>query len=221
MPPQGAKDKLDKPRKKLTAKKLAKKKGNMGKVKKKTKSQSELNLPAPSEQPSRGLWEGVEFLVPTIILGLDPGTKHFGWHMVEVTDFESDQYRSLASGLLKTTKKFKKSICHDGFRVVQEELKKCVKHTAQNPQLLAIERYSKRGKATGDIEPINLLIGAIVATSKRPVDVFTAAMWKTVILNQYEMTSRDYFPEAQTDHEADAGCIALYAFVRLQKWGAI
>ena len=169
---------------------------------------------------------------PITLVGLDPGVNNFGWGAVKITGVDEqgiEIYEGLECGLFQASEPVKDKLAdkaHDVIRDLVAEISQVIGR--YQPYTIAMERFSLRREGWhGDIEYINLMIGAILIASNRPVDLFLSQTWKPKILGSGDgktlaSKSKEMFPMCnKIVHAADASCIALYGFRRLVKWGFI
>jgi hypothetical protein len=160
------------------------------------------------------------------ILGLDPGSKNFGWAVIEVETGETylkDTYvelpKVLESGLLQNQLAYFDSNSLDSglLRLCVQELQEiCIRNLVDE---IVIERWMGRGTfMPGWVERLNHVIGAMMYSRRTPITAITAASWKSRILNRYGIKStKTLVGCVKTEHAGDAVMQGLYLHeVRLE-----
>ena len=154
------------------------------------------------------------------IIGLDPGSKNFGYAVIDIPDENYSYLKEtyielptiLESGLLKNLLLYFETLSLDSnvLRLSVQELQEiCIRHSVER---IAIERWMGRGTfMPGWVEKLNHIIGAMLYSSPIPIKAITASSWKTRILKRYDIKStKTLVGSVKTEHEGDAVIQAIY-----------
>lgn len=153
------------------------------------------------------------------ILGLDPGSKNFGYAVVNVDSnysYLKDTYvevpEILEHGLLKNISMYfeiDSLDCQLLRASVQEINEICLRYAVEK---IVIERWMGRGEfMPGWVERLNHIIGVMIYSSPIPIRAITASSWKVRILKRYGIKStKTLVGLVKSEHAGDAVMMATY-----------
>jgi hypothetical protein len=148
---------------------------------------------------------------PVNILALDPGSKNFGWSVVELSD--NGGLKIVANGMIKNTLiELKEDVWSQG-RPFIRELRGIMR--VHNVGALISERFMPRGYGGNTIESVNQMIGMALGSmwnKKRNAEciLIPAAQWKNAVNRVSDLDDLYTKCIGCTPHQVDACMIGLY-----------
>ncbi len=149
-------------------------------------------------------------LVVITIVASDPGTKSYGFSVVQFRQKGKQiQYRVVKTSKLQVTADIKNTDMQGQLKAYVKAFNKVVKSSGKKPTHLIAERFMARGLKGPLVESVNMMLGSLAYSTNLPITFVPAVVWKNRVNKVFDLKA--FYKEARIEpHELDATMMAFF-----------